>query len=107
MHARAKKIKEINVGASIINAGASTIKAHKIILSASSPYFRAMFCSELAESKQHKVTIKDIDEYAMEILIDYCYTSKITVDEKSVQTVLPAACLLQVIYFIDFIKKGI
>ncbi len=81
----------------VLNVGASKIRAHKIILSASSPYFRAMFCSELAESKQQEITIKDIDEYAMEILIDYCYTSKITVDEKSVQTVLPAACLLQVI----------
>jgi kelch-like protein 20 len=81
----------------VLNVGVSKIRAHKIILSASSPYFRAMFCSELAESKQQEIKIKDIDEYAMEILIDYCYTSKITVDEKSVQTVLPAACLLQVI----------
>ena len=79
----------------VLNVGNSKIRAHKIILSASSPYFRAMFCSELAESKQTEVTIKDIDENAMEILIDFCYTSKITVDEKSVQTVLPAACLLQ------------
>ena len=79
----------------ILNVGNSKIKAHKIILSAASAYFRAMFCSELAESKQQEVTLKDIDECAAEILIDYCYTSKITIDEKSVQTVLPAACLLQ------------
>jgi kelch-like protein 20 len=55
-----------------------------------------MFTGELAESKQAEITIKDIDENAMEILIDFCYTSKITVDEKTVQTVLPAACHLQV-----------
>lgn len=80
----------------VLNVGSSRINAHKIILSASSPYFRAMFTGELAESKQAEITIKDIDENAMEILIDFCYTSKITVDEKTVQTVLPAACLLQV-----------
>lgn len=80
----------------VLNVGNSKIKAHKIILCASSPYFKAMFTNELAESKQPEITLKDIDENAMEILIDFCYTSKITIDEKTVQTVLPAACLLQV-----------
>lgn len=83
----------------ILNVGTSRIKAHKIILCASSPYFRAMFTNGLAESKQNEITLRDIDENAMEILIDFCYTSKITVDEKTVQTVLPAACLLQVNLF--------
>jgi kelch-like protein 20 len=31
----------------------------------------------------------------MEQLVDFCYTSRITVDEKNVQTLLPAACILQ------------
>jgi kelch-like protein 20 len=79
-----------------IKVGQCRIAAHKIILSASSPYFRAMFTSELAESKQTQVELKDIDESAMEMLIDFCYTSQITVDEKTVQSILPAACLLQV-----------
>ena len=35
---------------------------------------------------------------AMELLIDFCYTSSITVEESNVQTLLPAACLLQVGY---------
>jgi kelch-like protein 20 len=80
----------------VLNVGACQIRAHKIILCASSPYFKAMFTNELAESKQAEITIKDIDENAMEILIDFCYTSKITIDEKIVQSLLPAACLLQV-----------
>ncbi len=42
-----------------------------------------------------QVTIRDIDENAMELLIDFCYTSSITVEESNVQTLLPAACLLQ------------
>lgn len=80
----------------LLNVGNSKIRAHKIILCASSPYFKAMFTNELAESKQTEVTIKDIDENAMEMLIDFCYSSKITIDEKIVQSLLPAACLLQV-----------
>lgn len=76
--------------------GSTRIHAHKIVLCASSPYFRAMFTSELAEAKQAEITIKDIDENAMEILVDFCYSAKITIDEKIVQNLLPAACLLQV-----------
>jgi kelch-like protein 20 len=76
--------------------GACRVYAHKLVLSASSPYFRAMFTGELAESRQTQITIRDIDEAAMELLVDFCYTSRITVDERSVQTLLPAACILQV-----------
>lgn len=49
-----------------------------------------MFTGELAESRQTEVTIRDIDELAMELLIDFCYTSHIIVEESNVQTLLPA-----------------
>ena len=55
-----------------------------------------MFTGELAESRQTEIMIHDVDESAMELLIDYCYTSRIVVDEKNVQMLLPAACILQV-----------
>lgn len=55
-----------------------------------------MFTGELAESRQTEIIIRDIEEYAMELLIEYCYTSRIMVDEKNVQMLLPAACILQV-----------
>lgn len=66
----------------------------RVILSACSPYFRAMFTGELAESRQTEVTIRDIDEHAMELLIDFCYTSHIVVEEANVQTLLPAGIIL-------------
>lgn len=62
----------------------------RAILAACSPYFRAMFTGELAESRQTEVTIRDIDETAMDLLIDFCYTSHIVVEEGNVQTLLPA-----------------
>jgi len=79
----------------VLIVGQRKIFAHRVILSACSPYFHAMFTGELAESRQTEVTIRDIDEAAMELLIDFCYTSAITVEEGNVQTLLPAACLLQ------------
>lgn len=88
-----------------LQVGSSKIYAHKIILSAASPYFRAMFTTELAESKQDLIKIKDIDEIAMGMIIDFCYYSKITVDEKSVQTLLPAACILQMQEIQDYCSE--
>ncbi|KPP67528.1 kelch-like protein 20-like [Scleropages formosus] len=79
----------------VLVVGAKKIYAHRVILSACSPYFRAMFTGELAESRQTEVVIRDIDERAMELLIDFAYTSQVTVEEGNVQTLLPAACLLQ------------
>lgn len=69
--------------------------ARRVILSACSPYFRAMFTGELAESRATEVTIRDVDEQAMEQLVEFCYTAHIVVEESNVQALLPAACLLQ------------
>ena len=79
----------------VLMVGQKKIFAHRVVLSACSPYFHAMFTSELAESHQTEVNIKDIDEVAMELLVDFCYTSTVTVEESNVQMLLPAACLLQ------------
>lgn len=79
----------------VIRVGAKIFNCHKVVLSACCPYFRAMFTREMAESRQEEVTIKDVDEKAMAQLIDFTYTAVIKIDETNVQTVLPAACLLQ------------
>lgn len=62
----------------VLVVGAKKIYAHRVILSACSPYFRAMFTGELAESRQTEVVIRDIDERAMELLIDFAYTSQVS-----------------------------
>lgn len=93
----------------VLNVGQRKIFGHRVILSACSPYFHAMFTGELAESRQTEVTIRDVDENAMELLLDFCYTSAIVVEESNVQTLLPAACLLQLAEIqdvcCDFLQK--
>ena len=54
-----------------------------------------MFTGAMSESNQSEVTIRDVDETAVDLLIDFCYTSNIIVDDSNVQSLLPAACLLQ------------
>ncbi|CAH0726387.1 unnamed protein product, partial [Brenthis ino] len=79
----------------VLNVANRKLFAHRVILSACSPYFRAMFTGELAESRATEVTIRDVDEHAMEQLVEFCYTAHIVVEESNVQALLPAACLLQ------------
>ncbi|CAF1499619.1 unnamed protein product [Rotaria magnacalcarata] len=68
---------------------------HKNVLAAASPYFRAMFTtSEMSESSQPAVTLNGIDSDAMSELIEYAYTSEITICENNVQSLLSAANLL-------------
>lgn len=46
-----------------------------------------MFTGELAESRQTEVVIRDIDERAMELLIDFAYTSQVTAAVLSVSSI--------------------
>lgn len=66
----------------------------RVILSACSPYFHAMFTSELLEARLTEVPIRDIDEDAVDLLVNFCYTSEITIEESNVQTLLPAGELI-------------
>lgn len=81
----------------VLVVGSRRIYAHRVILAGYSTYFLAMFTGELAESRQTEIKINDIDEHAMELLIDFAYTSRIIIEESNVQVLLPAACLLQMI----------
>ena len=69
---------------------------HRAILSANSPYFRAMFTSSYSEANQSAVELHGITPTALEILIQYFYTSTLHISTDNVQEVLPAACMFQV-----------
>lgn len=78
----------------ILVAAGHEVKAHKAVLAACSPYFYAMFTG-FDEKNKSKVTLKDVDPLALEILINYVYSSEVEVTEENVQTLLPAANLMQ------------
>lgn len=79
-----------------ICCGKRTIKCHRVVLACASRYFKLMFTSEMAESRQSSITIKDIDEGALEQLIKFAYTSKIVLTTETVQSLLYASSILQV-----------
>ena len=79
----------------ILKVGKKEICAHRLVLSACSNYFCAMFTNKMLESNQECVTLADLDERAVEDLVDFAYTSKIHVHEGNVQSLLKAASILQ------------
>lgn len=65
-----------------------------MVLAACSPYFFAMF-SSFEESRQDRIVLKEVDNLALSLLVEYVYTSEVQVTEENVQVLLPAANLLQ------------
>lgn len=70
------------------------IPAHKMVLASCSPYFYAMFTG-FEESRQDRITLQGVDYHALQLLVDYVYTSIVDVTENNVQVLLTAANLLQ------------
>ncbi|XP_076619748.1 kelch-like protein 5 [Colletes latitarsis] len=76
-------------------AGTRRFPAHRLVLSAGSEYFAAMFTSSLRESAQNEVELMGVDGDALWALVCYCYTGCIELREDSIETLLATARLLQ------------
>ncbi|XP_005111835.1 kelch-like protein 20 [Aplysia californica] len=70
---------------------------HKNVLAASSPYFLVMFSTSLAEAQQDQITLKDMEARTLALVLDYIYTGQVTLTEDTVQNLLSAANLFQLI----------
>jgi hypothetical protein len=70
---------------------------HKSVLSAASSYFKAMFTCNLAESMLNKVPINGVEAHIIKELLDYTYSSEITISKENVQNLLSAANLLEIL----------
>ncbi|MCL4132231.1 UNVERIFIED_CONTAM: hypothetical protein GTU68_044624 [Idotea baltica] len=55
-----------------------------------------MFLSNLAESQQEHITLNGVDSAMVSLLLDYAYTSSITITKSNVQSLLSASNLLEV-----------
>ena len=70
---------------------------HRIVLASFSPYFKAMFATDMAESKQNKIVINGVEAPMIKKLIDYAYTSEVLITKSNVQSLLSAANLLEIL----------
>lgn len=69
---------------------------HRIVLSAASPYFKAMFTGGLMETEMNRVKLQGICPTAMSRIILFIYSGQIRVTEVDVCQLLAAAAMFQV-----------
>uniref|UniRef100_D3TND1 Kelch-like protein diablo n=1 Tax=Glossina morsitans morsitans TaxID=37546 RepID=D3TND1_GLOMM len=86
-----------------IVAGGATYAAHRVVLSAASAYFEAMFRPELGlnEVNQKTVILHTIDGEILNILLDFIYTGRCEITQTNVQELLAAADMLQLHEVVD------
>ena len=70
---------------------------HRNVLAATSPYFRAMFTTDLNESKQDKINILEVDANSVQQVVEYAYTGRIEITKNNAQNLLAVASLFQII----------
>ncbi|XP_037375336.1 kelch-like protein 38 [Talpa occidentalis] len=78
-----------------ICVGAWEIPCHRNVLASSSPYFRAMFCSNFRESSEAKVQLKGIDPESLDQVVLYVYTGEAHITAQNVLPLMEAASMLQ------------
>ncbi|XP_062467070.1 kelch-like protein 30 isoform X2 [Pezoporus occidentalis] len=66
-------------------AGGREFPCHRGILALCSHYFHAMFSGDFAESIAARVELKEVDAGALEMLLDFAYTGKVTINQDNVE----------------------
>ncbi|KAK6487173.1 kelch-like protein 1 isoform X2 [Huso huso] len=85
----------------ILIAGNRKIPAHRLVLSAVSDYFAAMFKNDVCEAKQEEIKMEGIDPNALWDLVQFAYTGCLELKEETIENLLAAACLLQLSKVVD------
>lgn len=68
---------------------------HRTVLAAASTYFRAMFAGTLKESVMDRVVLHEVSAELLGLLVDFCYTGRVTVTQENVDVLLKTADLFQ------------
>ncbi|XP_030331086.1 kelch-like ECH-associated protein 1 [Strigops habroptila] len=77
------------------DAAAVDIPAHKVVLAASSPVFKAMFTTGLKERGMEVIPIEGVHPRAMERLVEFAYTAAVAVGESCVLHLMNGAVMYQ------------
>ncbi|NXY00208.1 KLH30 protein, partial [Centropus bengalensis] len=69
-------------------AGGQEFPCHRGVLALCSHYFHAMFSGDFAESIAARVELKEVDPIALEMLLDFAYMGKVTINQDNVERLM-------------------
>jgi len=72
------------------------LKAHKIVLSACSPYFQSMFVHQTPGDKHPILIFHDMKYAHLKILLEFMYRGEISIDERELSDILKVAEALSI-----------
>ena len=73
----------------------SRFPSHRLVLAASSLYFEKMFTNGMCEERATEITLNQISACALKYLLEFAYTSKLSVNKDTVLEIFEAADMLQ------------
>lgn len=82
-----------------------SFSAHRNVLSAATPYFRAMFSSDLEEANVRTVTMHEVSAPVLEKLLRFIYSGVIHINCDDAQDILAAADMLELTAVVDLCCK--
>uniref|UniRef100_A0A8C1MAM0 Kelch-like family member 7 n=1 Tax=Cyprinus carpio TaxID=7962 RepID=A0A8C1MAM0_CYPCA len=87
------------------------ILAHRVVLAAASHFFNLMFTSSMMEATNHEVELGGAEPEIIELLVEFVYTARISVNSNNVQSLLNAANQYQIEpvkkMCVDFLKEQV
>ncbi|KAE9339038.1 hypothetical protein PR003_g11227 [Phytophthora rubi] len=103
--ARSENRREVNANANGKAAdGVRRFHAHRFILAASSPPFRAMLTGNMRESSRRDVELHDIEPTIVEKMLLFMYTGDVVLDLESVLGLLIAAEMFELVALREICK---
>lgn len=81
------------------------IAAHKVILAATIPYFKAMFESAMQEAAQEDVVLRGCASSSVKSLVEFVYTGSLEVNVNNVQDLLVTASIFFLTSVVDCCAK--
>ncbi|KAK8737119.1 hypothetical protein OTU49_004805 [Cherax quadricarinatus] len=82
-------------------AGGEAFQAHRVVLASCSDYFRAMFTDEMRERCQSEICLNGVSAAGLQCLLEYAYTSRLSLNLANIQDVLAAAAHVQVLTIVE------
>jgi len=79
-----------------LSADGQFIRAHRVILSACSPYFRQLFKSSFLNDKHPVIIMKDVDFDNLKSLVEYMYKGEANVPQQMLPSFIQTAESLQI-----------